>query len=89
MVRASGGALSTAMAAALALVVSAQGLRSEAIQFAESEPRLLDAVTALDFPERTEWDELVGIYSLAASPKLTIEAKTSLADAYPCTAWQG
>ena len=28
-----------------------QGLRSEAIQQAEAEPRLLDAITTLDFPE--------------------------------------
>jgi len=59
-----------------------QGLRSEAIQLAESEPRLLDAVVALDFAERPEWDELVGIYSLAAAPKLVVEAKGALSGAY-------
>ena len=36
-----------------------QGLRSEAIQLADSEPKLLDASTAVDFPERSTWDELV------------------------------
>ena len=37
-----------------------QGLRSEAIQLAEIEPRLLDSVAVLDFPERPAWDELAG-----------------------------
>jgi hypothetical protein len=59
-----------------------QGLRSEAIQQAEAEPRLLDATAALDFPERHEWDELVDIYSLAAAPKLLSEAWTALSEAY-------
>ena len=59
-----------------------QGLRSEAIQLAESEPRLLDAVETLDFPERNEWDELVEIYSLAGAPKLVVEPRTALSEAY-------
>jgi hypothetical protein len=50
-----------------------QGLRSEAIQLAESEPNLLDSLSALDFPERADWDELVQIYELAAAPKLSID----------------
>src|ERR1700722_10069861 len=48
-----------------------QGLRSEAIQLAESEPNLLESLTALDFPERVDWDELAQIYELAAAPKLS------------------
>ena len=59
-----------------------QGLRSEAIQLAASEPRLLDAVTTLDFPERKEWDELVEIYSLGGAPKLLVEARDALNGAY-------
>jgi hypothetical protein len=59
-----------------------QGLRSEAIQLAESEPRLLDAATSLDFPERAEWDELVAIYSMTEPPRLSSEARTALLDAY-------
>jgi len=59
-----------------------QGLRSEAIQLAESEPRLLGAIATLDFPERKEWDELVEIYSLAGAPKLVVEARSALNDAY-------
>src|SRR5947209_5297460 len=50
-----------------------QGLRSEAIQLAESEPKLLDAVAALDFPERAEWDDLVQMHELTAAPRLPIE----------------
>jgi hypothetical protein len=59
-----------------------QGLRSEAIQQAEAEPRLLDATAALDFPERNEWDEIVDIYSLPAAPKPMAEARTALSEAY-------
>ncbi len=59
-----------------------QGLRSEAIQLAESEPRLLDAIVALDFPERPQWDDLVGIYDLAAAPRIMVEAGVGLNDAY-------
>ncbi len=59
-----------------------QGLRSEAIQLADSEPRLLDAVAVLDFRERAEWDELVGIYGLAAAPSLMVEAAGFLNEAY-------
>ena len=55
---------------------------SEAIQLAESQPRLLDAVSTLDFPERAEWDELVGIYAMAAAPKLLVEAARFLNEAY-------
>src|SRR5947209_914413 len=59
-----------------------QGLRSEAIQLAESEPKLLGAIATLDFPERADWDELVGIYGLAAAPKLMVEAASFLNEAY-------
>ncbi|MHB1560290.1 MAG: hypothetical protein ACYC61_22795 [Isosphaeraceae bacterium] len=59
-----------------------QGLRSEAIQLAQAEPRLLDAVATLDFRERAEWDELVGIYALTAAPKLMVEAAGFLNEAY-------
>src|SRR5580692_2555580 len=59
-----------------------QGLRSEAIQLAESEPKLLDGIAALDFPERADWDELVQIYELAPAPKLSIEQAQFLNEAY-------
>jgi len=59
-----------------------QGLRSEAIQLADSEPRLLDVIAALDFPERVAWDELVQIYELPAAPKLAVESAQILNEAY-------
>lgn len=59
-----------------------QGLRSEAIQLAESEPKLLDAVAALDFPERSDWDELVDIYGLAAAPRIQTGGAEFLNEAY-------
>jgi hypothetical protein len=59
-----------------------QGLRSEAIQLAEAQPRLLDAVSTLDFPERAVWDELIGIYAMASAPKLLVEAARFLNAAY-------
>ena len=52
-----------------------QGLRSEAIQLAEVQPRLLDAIAALDFPERGEWDEVVQMYGL---PRLQDSRSMSL-----------
>jgi hypothetical protein len=59
-----------------------QGLRSEAIQLAESAPRLLDAVAALDFPERADWDELLQIYELPVAPKVAINHAQFLNEAY-------
>jgi hypothetical protein len=59
-----------------------QGLRSEAIQLAESEPKLLDAIAALDFPERADWDELLRIYELPQAPKLSVEQAQFLNEAY-------
>ncbi len=59
-----------------------QGLRSEAIQLAESEPKLLDASAALDFPERTTWDELVGAYGLTPATRINVEAAQQVNEAY-------
>jgi hypothetical protein len=59
-----------------------QGLRSEAIQLAESEPKLLDASATLDFPERAAWDELVAIYNLTPASKIQIDAAQFLNQAY-------
>jgi hypothetical protein len=59
-----------------------QGLRSEAIQLAESEPKLLDVIAALDFPERSEWDDLVQMHDLPTAPRLPIEPARLLNEAY-------
>ena len=45
-----------------------QGLRTEAIQLAESEPKLLDSLAVLDFPERPEWDDLVQMQACPPPP---------------------
>ena len=59
-----------------------QGLRSEAIQLAEIEPRLLDSVAVLDFPERRAWDELAGGLGLPVAARLHVEAAAFLNEAY-------
>jgi hypothetical protein len=59
-----------------------QGLRSEAIHLAESEPRLLDVVATADFPERNDWDEIVGIYQLPRPEPLLLDVAEQLNEAY-------
>ena len=59
-----------------------QGLRSEAIQLAEIEPRLLDSVAVLDFPERRAWDELAAGLGLPVAARLHVEAAAFLNEAY-------
>ena len=59
-----------------------QGLRSEAIQLAESEPKLLDALAILDFPERPDWDDLVQMRGLSAAPRIPLEPARLLNEAY-------
>lgn len=59
-----------------------QGLRSEAIHLAEVEPLLDTAVSALDFPEREDWDDVVSIYSLPRALPLQIDLATELNQAY-------
>ena len=38
-----------------------KGLRSEAIQLCEMEPNLLEVAASLDFPERSQWDQLAPV----------------------------
>ena len=59
-----------------------QGLRSEAIQLAEVQPRLLDAVASLDFPERGAWDELVQMYGLPEAGEVPGRGAAFLNEAY-------
>ena len=59
-----------------------QGLRTEAIQLAESEPKLLDSLAVLDFPERPEWDDLVQMRDLTAAPRIPLEPARLLNEAY-------
>lgn len=59
-----------------------QGLRSEALHLAEAAPNLLDAVAVLDFPERAEMLELIGMYLLSPPEPLLLEVATALNIAY-------
>jgi hypothetical protein len=59
-----------------------QGLRSEAIQLAESEPNLLDTLAVLDFPERAEWDDMVQMRGLTSAARIPLEPARLLNEAY-------
>jgi len=59
-----------------------KGLRSEAIQEAETEPNLFDLVAELDFPEWNLWQEKLNDAGLPASPELLLEVAAELNEAY-------
>src|SRR4051812_44639870 len=59
-----------------------RGLRSEAIQFAEQEPNLLDMVGMLDFQELSAWREMLVGWGMAEPPRLLIELAADLNKAY-------
>src|SRR4051794_28724307 len=59
-----------------------KGLRSEAIQLAEAEPPLLEALATLDFPELKEWEQLAATYSLTPPQRLLKETAEALNQAY-------
>ncbi len=59
-----------------------QGLRSEAIQQSEADPNLLDQVTSLDFPDRSEWEAITEMYGLSRPPGLLMAIASELNQAY-------
>src|SRR5207302_1550075 len=59
-----------------------RGLRTEAIQFAQVEPPLLDILAVLDFPERSRWAELSLASSLPQVQRLRIESAEALNKAF-------
>lgn len=59
-----------------------RGLRSEAIQECEREPRVLDVVELLDFPEREQWCALLRRWEMAQPPTLKIDLASELNLAY-------
>lgn len=59
-----------------------QGHRAQAIQMAESEPKLLDLVAQLDFPEREEWNEVANRFGLPVAPAVVIDIASDLNEAY-------
>lgn len=58
------------------------GRRTEAIHLAESQPLLLDVVTALDFPEIDDWQQVCAAYGLSRSARVMMEAARELNEAY-------
>ena len=58
-----------------------KGLRSEAIQLADLEPRLLDQVALFDFPELEDWEEILRFYRLDVPASLLLDAALQLQDA--------
>jgi hypothetical protein len=59
-----------------------QGLRAEAIQYAQTEPNLLDTLTVLDLAERPQWDQLLAACLLPPAPIFRIETAAALNRAY-------
>jgi hypothetical protein len=58
-----------------------KGLRSEAIQLADLEPRILDQVALLDFPELEDWEEILRFYGLETPISLLVDVALQLQDA--------
>lgn len=59
-----------------------QGLRAEAIQLADADPNLLESFATVDFPERSEWDEIASLYQLPAAEPLLSDVAQDLNEAY-------
>jgi hypothetical protein len=59
-----------------------QGLRAEAIQYAQTEPNVLDVLTVLDLPERPYWDQLLAACGLPPAPLFRMETAAALNRAY-------
>ncbi|HEX4054693.1 MAG TPA: hypothetical protein VHX86_10550 [Tepidisphaeraceae bacterium] len=59
-----------------------RGLRSDAIQVAETEPNLLDLVVALDFPELPQWREACTLTNFREAPPLLMEVAAALNEVY-------
>lgn len=59
-----------------------RGLRSEALQLADAKPSLLDQVAVLDFPERKEFIDIVGLYFLTPPQPLLFDVAAAINAAY-------
>src|SRR5262249_20201725 len=59
-----------------------RGLLGEAIHQAEIEPPVLDIVGLLDFPERVQFEEVLGMYGLPVAPRLDVQRAMALNHAY-------
>lgn len=59
-----------------------RGLRSQAVQECEVEPKLLDVVATLDFPELQNWINVLAANNLVLPPPLLIETAAELNEAF-------
>src|SRR5687767_11483848 len=59
-----------------------QGLRTEAVHYAQAEPVLLEAVAALDFAERPQWEDLAHRHGMPPPPPLLLDTAEALNRAY-------
>jgi hypothetical protein len=59
-----------------------QGLRAEAIHFADAKPNLLELLAVLDFPERPAWEQVAAQHQLPVPPALRFETAVALNQAY-------
>lgn len=60
----------------------AKGLRTQALQLAETEPDLLELVATLGFPEFAAWQELSATYGLERLSPLRSDVAKALSEAY-------
>lgn len=61
-----------------------KGLRGEALQLAEQDPKVLELAQLVSSFDRSHWDELVSLYSLPRPEPLLSAAAENLGNAY----WQ-
>lgn len=61
------------------------GHRSEALQLAECDPNLLEAVRVLDFPELAAWIDYLGQFQVTPPQVLLVDVSAELNDAYVAT----
>jgi hypothetical protein len=59
-----------------------QGLRSEALHFAELDPKLLDQVELLSFSESSAWAEVVSMYTLERAEPVLVSVVAKLKEAF-------
>lgn len=59
-----------------------RGLPTEAVFLAKAEPDLLDTVTLLDFPEKSDLLEICELYSITQPEPLLMEVAEVLQEAY-------
>ncbi len=63
-------------------VLLQKGLRGEALQLAEQEPKVLELAQLVSSFDRSHWDELVSLYSLPRPEPLLSTAAENLGNAY-------